>query len=322
MTKQLRSKVNLNEINNLLSIKANNAEVYQAIDNLCNSIENLPNMSLIEELNKDKISKHELENFLNTKPSIEEIENLLVDKIEKKEFDNKFEELKLDFEKFKNDVLEKIDGLASKNELKKIENNEKDIMNTIEKKADKENVFNSLKMKSDKNEINTILDNKLDKADLANILKILENKLNKDEFMNYQILKETEINKNINKLEDTYLTIVKEMNNKIQEMKKNINTRFDIVNIDIEKMNEKLKSKYDSINILINEINSRKLDNEEYINSLKKKLDMDKFDSLIKKIKNILERNFVEISKTNSEMIKNLIKKKINDIKSFNNYSN
>ena len=79
-------------------------------------------------------------------------------------------------------------------------------------------------------------------------------------------------------------------------------------------MNEKLKSKYDSINILINEINSRKLDNEEYINSLKKKLDMDKFDSLIKKIKNNLERNFVEISKTNSEMIKNLISKKINDI--------
>ena len=314
LTKQLRSKVNLNEINNLLSIKANNAEVYQAIDNLCNSIENLPNMSLIEELNKDKISKTELENFLNTKPSIEEIENLLVDKIEKKEFDNKFEGLKLDFEKFKNDIMDKIDGLASKNELKKIENNEKDIMNTLEKKADKENVFNSLKMKSDKNEINTILDNKLDKADLSNILKILENKLNKDEFMNYQKLKETEINKNINKLEDTYLTIVKEMNNKIQEMKKNINTRFDIVNIDIEKMNEKLKSKYESINILINEINSRKLDNEEYINSLKKKLDMDKFDSLIKKIKNNLERNFVEISKTNSEMIKNLISKKINDI--------
>ena len=107
------------------------------------------------------------------------------------------------------------------------------------------------------------------------------------------------------------------MNNKIQEMKKNINTRFDIVNIDIEKMNEKLKSKYESINILINEINSRKLDNEEYINSLKKKLDMDKFDSLIKKIKNNLERNFVEISKTNSEMIKNLISKKITHKKLF-----
>ena len=104
------------------------------------------------------------------------------------------------------------------------------------------------------------------------------------------------------------------MNNKIQEMKKNINTRFDILNIDIEKINDKIKSKYESINILINEINSRKLDNDDYINLLKKKLDIDKFDSLIKKIKNNLERNFVEISKTNEEMIKNLMNNKINDI--------
>jgi len=310
----LRSKISLNDINKFLNLKANNSEVFQAIDNICNSIETLPNMSLINEINKDKISKNEIENYLKEKPSIEDIQNLLDDKIDKNEFNNKFEDLVQNIETFKKFMGEKIDELASKKELKKIENNQKDILNNLEKKADKEYVFNSLKIKSDKNEINTILDNKLDKADYANILKLIENKLNKDEFINYQKIKDNEIKQNNNKLDDTYLTIIKEMNNKIQEMKKNINTRFDILNIDIEKINDKIKSKYESINILINEINSRKLDNDDYINLLKKKLDIDKFDSLIKKIKNNLERNFVEISKTNEEMIKNLMNNKINDI--------
>ena len=310
----MRSKISLNDINKFLNLKANNSEVFQAIDNICNSIETLPNMSLINEINKDKISKNEIENYLKEKPSIEDIQNLLDDKIGKNEFNNKFEDLVQNIEKFKKFMGEKIDELASKKELKKIENNQKDMLNNLEKKADKEYVFNSLKIKSDKNEINTILDNKLDKADYANILKLIENKLNKDEFINYQKIKDNEIKQNNNKLDDTYLTIIKEMNNKIQEMKKNINTRFDILNIDIEKINDKIKSKYESINILINEINSRKLDNVDYINLLKKKLDIDKFDSLIKKIKNNLEKNFVEISKTNEEMIKNLMNNKINDI--------
>ena len=310
----MRSKISLNDINKFLNLKANNSEVFQAIDNICNSIETLPNMSLINEINKDKISKNEIENYLKEKPSIEDIQNLLDDKIDKNEFNNKFEDLVQNIETFKKFMGEKIDELASKKELKKIENNQKDMLNNLEKKADKEYVFNSLKIKSDKNEINTILDNKLDKADYANILKLIENKLNKDEFINYQKIKDNEIKQNNNKLDDTYLTIIKEMNNKIQEMKKNINTRFDILNIDIEKINDKIKSKYESINILINEINSRKLDNDDYINLLKKKLDIDKFDSLIKKIKNNLERNFVEISKTNEEMIKNLMNNKINDI--------
>ena len=310
----MRSKISLNDINKFLNLKANNSEVFQAIDNICNSIETLPNMSLINEINKDKISKNEIENYLKEKPSIEDIQNLLDDKIDKNEFNNKFEDLVQNIETFKKFMGEKIDELASKKELKKIENNQKDILNNLEKKADKEYVFNSLKIKSDKNEINTILDNKLDKADYANILKLIENKLNKDEFINYQKIKDNEIRQNNNKLDDTYLTIIKEMNNKIQEMKKNINTRFDILNIDIEKINDKIKSKYESINILINEINSRKLDNVDYINLLKKKLDIDKFDPLIKKIKNNLEKNFVEISKTNEEMIKNLMNSKINDI--------
>ena len=310
----MRSKISLNDINKFLNLKANNSEVFQAIDNICNSIETLPNMSLINEINKDKISKNEIENYLKEKPSIEDIQNLLDDKIDKNEFNNKFEDLVQNIETFKKFMGEKIDELASKKELKKIENNQKDILNNLEKKADKEYVFNSLKIKSDKNEINTILDNKLDKADYANILKLIENKLNKDEFINYQKIKDNEIRQNNNKLDDTYLTIIKEMNNKIQEMKKNINTRFDILNIDIEKINDKIKSKYESINILINEINSRNLDNVDYINLLKKKLDIDKFNSLIKKIKNNFERNFVEISKTNEEMIKNLMNNKINDI--------
>ena len=271
-------------------------------------------MSVINELNKDKISKNEIQNYLKEKPSIEDIQNLLDKKIDKNEFKNKFENLEQNIENFKKCIIEKIDELASKKELKIIESNQKDMLNNLNKKSDKEYVFNSLKMKSDKSEINTILDNKLDKADYANILKLIENKLNKEEFINYKNIKDNEIKQNNNKLDDTYLTIIKEMNNKIQEMKKNINTRFDILNIDIEKINEKIKSKYESINILINDINSKKLDNGDYIKLLKKKLDIDKFDSLIKKIKSNLERNFVEISTTNEEMIKNLVNNKINDI--------
>ena len=157
----MRSKISLNDINKFLNLKANNSEVFQAIDNICNSIETLPNMSLINEINKDKISKNEIENYLKEKPSIEDIQNLLDDKIDKNEFNNKFEDLVQNIETFKKFMGEKIDELISKKELKKIENNQKDILNNLEKKADKEYVFNSLKIKSDKNEINTILDNKI-----------------------------------------------------------------------------------------------------------------------------------------------------------------
>ena len=44
----------------------------------------------------------------------------------------------------------------------------------------------NMKLKCDKNEMNTILDNKLDKSDLANILKLMENKLNKDDFNEFK----------------------------------------------------------------------------------------------------------------------------------------
>ena len=144
----MRSKISLNDINKFLNLKANNSDVFQAIDNICNSIETLPNMSLINELNKDKISKNEIENYLKEKPSIEDIQNLLDDKIDKNEFNNKFEDLVQNIETFKKFMGEKIDELASKKELKKIENNQKGMLNNLEKRADKEYVFNSLKIKT------------------------------------------------------------------------------------------------------------------------------------------------------------------------------
>ena len=245
---------------------------------------------------------------------MEDIDNLLNEKMNKKEFNSKYEELEQNFEKLKLELKEKIDEFATKKELKLCEDKEKEILNLLDKKAEKENVFNSLQLKSDKNEIKTILDNKLDKADLANIFKFLENKLNKEEFLNYKKINETEVNQKRNKLDDTYLNIVKEINNSVQEIKKNMNTRFDIVNADIEKINEKIKSKFESMNVMIKNINKRKMDNEEYINSIKNKLDIDKFDSLIKKIKNNLEQNFLQITKTNSQIIEKLIDNKINNI--------
>ena len=317
LVKEMRTKVNMKDLNPLLNSKANNADVFTAIDNLCNSIENLPTVSQINDLNQEKVSKSEIIYYLKAKPSFEDVENLLGEKISKKEFNNRNEEFNQDYEKFKKDINNKIDELITKKELKIIENKQKEIMNILDKKAEKENVFNSLKSKSDKNEINTILGNKLDKADLANIIKLLENKLNKEEFFNYKKIQETQLNNKNIKLGDTYSNSIKEINNKIEEMKKDINTRFDLVNTDIEKMNENLKSRYDSINFMINNINKRKMDNEEYLNSLKKKLDIDKFDSLIKKIKNNLEHNFLEISKANKEIIEQLLDNKINDINIF-----
>ena len=208
LVKELRTKANMKDLNPLLNLKANNSDVFKAVDNICNSIENLPTISQFNNLNEDKVSKSELIYYLKAKPSIEEIETLLDEKINKKEFNNKYEELKQNFVKFKKDMMEKIDDLVTKKEIKEIENKEKEIMNILDKKADKENVFNSLKIKSDKNEINTILDNKLDKADLANILKLLEDKLNKEEFINYKKIQESEENLKNNKLDDTYLNII------------------------------------------------------------------------------------------------------------------
>ena len=324
LVKELRTKANLKDINTKLDLKANNADVFQAIDNLCNSIENLPTTSQINDLSQEKVSKSEIIYYLKAKPSFEDMDTLLNEKIDKKTFINKYEEIIDNFKKLKKDIMEKTDEFATKEEIKKIEIKEKEIFNLLDKKAEKDNVFNSLKLKSDKNEMNTILGNKLDKADLANILKLLEEKMNKEEFINYKKNQETQINQKNNQLDESYLKIIKEINNSVQEMQKDINKRFDLINTDIEKMDENLKSKYESVNIMINNINKRKIDSKDFMNSLKKKLDLDKFDSMIKKIKSNLEHNFLEISKTNKEIIEQLIDNKINDINNifFENLNN
>ena len=318
LTKKLRTKINISDIKSLLNLKANNSEVFQAFDNLINSIENLATISQFNELNNDKVSKSEIIYYLKAKPSLEDIENLLNEKIDKKEFNNKFESLSLDFEKFKNEVFQKIDDLATKKELKELDNREKnnikEVKNILDTKSEKENVFNSLKLKCDKNEMNTILDNKLDKSDLANILKLMENKLNKDDFNEFKKNQEKELNHNETKLDNNEINIIKKVNEIIQDIKKKINTRIDLINTDISKLTENMKSKYDSMNILINSMNKRILNNSDYKNLLNKKLDIEKFNSLIKNIKNNLEHNFLQISKTNSQIIEQLIDNKIDDI--------
>lgn len=318
LTKKLRTKINISDIKSLLNLKANNSEVFQAFDNLINSIENLATISQFNELNNDKVSKSEIIYYLKAKPSLDDIENLLNEKIDKKEFNNKFESLSLDFEKFKNEVFQKIDDLATKKELKELDNREKnnikEVKNILDTKSEKENVFNSLKLKCDKNEMNTILDNKLDKSDLANILKLMENKLNKDDFNEFKKNQEKELNHNETKLDNNEVNIIKKVNEIIQDIKKKINTRIDLINTDISKLTENMKSKYDSMNILINSMNKRILNNSDYKDLLNKKLDIEKFNSLIKNIKNNLEHNFLQISKTNSQIIEQLIDNKIDDI--------
>ena len=206
---------------------------------------------------------------------------------------------------------------------KKIENkentNKTEIMNLLDKKADKESVYNSLKLKSDKNEMNTVLCNKLDKADLAVIIKALGEKLNKNDFFKYKEDKEKENKKHLGSKDDNMfdynlniINYIKDINKDVQDMKKNVNKRIDIINNDIERLLKNLNNKLDSMNTVINNIIKNKIEDDTYNNLsdlLKKKLDIEKFDIFIKKIKNNLENNFIEISKNLEELTENKFKK-------------
>ena len=79
-------------------LKADNSEVFKAINNLCTSIGNLPTISQFNDLNEEKVSKSEIIYYLKAKPSFEEIENLLEEKINKVrprlKIINDFEEIK------------------------------------------------------------------------------------------------------------------------------------------------------------------------------------------------------------------------------------
>ena len=57
---------------------------------------------------------------------------------------------------------EKIDELASKKELKKIENNQKDMLNNLEKKADKEHKINKVERTMATQSLNVRVTTKLD----------------------------------------------------------------------------------------------------------------------------------------------------------------
>ena len=219
------------------------------------------------------------------------------------------------YDKVGNYVLNKDFNNYQKNQENKENMNIMEIKNLLDKKADKESVYNSLKLKSDKNEINTILCNKLDKADLALIIKAIGEKLNKDEFLKYKERIEKE-NNNINDYNNNLNIIndIKEINKEFQEMKKIINKRIDIINTDNERLLDNIKKRFESINFEINNINKRNKEDESYkniINSLKKKLDIEKFDSFIKKIKNNLETNYIEITKNINQKVEKLIEDKI-----------
>ena len=260
-------------------------------------------------MNNEKISKKEINYYLNSKPSYEDIKNMLKDKIDTKEFNNKYDELLQNFEIFKKEINEKyVTKDDMKNSQKNLENKENndfiEIKNLLDKKADKESVYDSLKLKSDKNEIDTILGNKLDKSDLSLIIKALDQKLNKEEFNKYISNENNPLNNN------NLLNELKGIKADVQEMKKNMNKRIDIINTDIERFTEKVKNKFESMNIAINTINKRVNETESYkniLNLLKNKLDIEKFDSAVKKIKTNLEKNFIDISKNNDIKIKQLI---------------
>ena len=304
-----------------MNLKANNSEVSEAFDNVYNSLENRPTIS---QMNNEKISKNDLIDYLKEKPSYKEVENMIKEKLDEKNFNIKFDEYLEKFEIFKKEINDKIEGcvmnkglLDAQKNLEKKEN--EDIINIkkiLEQKADKESVYSSLKLKSDKNEMNTVLGNKLDKGDLAIIIKAINEKLNKEEFYKFREMNGNKGNFN-NEYELNFVNDIKEINKDVQEMKNNMNKRIDIINCDIERLTDNIKNKFDYMNIAINNINKKTNEtesNKNLINLIKKKLDTEKFDSFIKKIKNNLENNFLEIKKITDEKIKVLIEDNIKNI--------
>ena len=258
-------------------------------------------------MNNEKISKNDLINYLKEKPSYKDVENMIKDKLDERNFNLKFDEYLEKFEIFKKEINSKIEGCVMNKDLldaqKNLEKKENEdiinIKNILEQKADKESVYSSLKLKSDKNEMNTILGNKLDKGDLAIIIKAINEKLNKEEFYKYREMNDNKGNCN-NEYEINVVNDIKEINKDVQEMKNNMNKRIDIINCDIERLSDNIKNKFDYMNIAINNINKKTNEtesNKNLINLIKKKLDTEKFDSFIKKIKNNLENNFLEIKK-------------------------
>ena len=302
LDKNLRNKPSREEIINSLNIKANNEDVFQALNNLSTELFNRPTNEEICKSLEEKLNKNELLYHLNQKPNIEDINSLINEKISMKEYKNSFNDLLHKFDLFKNEILTKINimesNLVNRNEILNLKNeldnkaNIIDVENALEIKEDKEKIFLLLQNKADKTDI----DNKLDKNDFD---KIINEKLSKNEFE--QFLKEYDINNIFEKSQENLKTKVdisefNFLNDSVIRNTKEMRKKIDDMDNDLDRFIESVKEQFNSLNIVINnlelnKINSNELDIEKLKNIdnfLKNKVDQKDVEILISKAKNNL----------------------------------
>ena len=302
LDKNLRNKPSREEIINSLNIKANNEDVFQALNNLSTELFNRPTNEEICKSLDEKLNKNELLYHLNQKPNIEDINSLIHEKISMKEYKNSFNDLLHKFDLFKNEILTKINimesNLVNRNEILYLQNeldnkaNIIDVENALEIKEDKEKIFLLLQNKADKTDI----DNKLDKNDFD---KIINEKLSKNEFE--QFLKEYDINNIFEKSQENLKTKVdisefNFLNDSVIRNTKEMRKKIDDMDNDLDRFIESVKEQFNSLNVVINnlelnKINSNELDIEKLKNIdnfLKNKVDQKDVEILISKAKNNL----------------------------------
>ena len=305
MDRTIRQKFGVNELNPLLNKKADNLEISNILSKMNNELGNRPTNEEIMEILKEKVDKNEFMYYINSKPTTNDYYNNR----------KKIEELQNNFENFQNNIYKMLEGnTQQKNEIADLQNmmknkaNLEDVAETLELKADSENVFNCL------NEIKESLNNKVDKSEISNINKDIQNNINKKEL---ELFKE-EINNNINEImkDKSNINDFKLISDAFQEMKINMTQRIDDIDNDLDRLIENIKAQFQSTNMLISNIDNKKVENadiEEMNNLLIKKMDEDKCNSLFEQLKNEIYEtinSFKDDYLTNIKMFENKIEDK------------
>ena len=328
LDKKLRTKPSREEIENSLNSKANNDDIFQAINNLSQELFNRPTNDEIYKALDEKINKNELFYYLNQKSNIEEVNSLINDKISNIENKNNYSDLWHKFDLFKNEILSRINNLennfVTKSNLLNLQNeldnkaNIIDMGNALEAKVDKEQIFPLLQNKVDKNEIENIFNNK---NDLRQINEEINEKLDKNVFD--QFIKEFNFEGNYKNKVD--IKDLKLLNNELQEMKQQMGKKIEDMDNDLDRLIESVKEQFQSLNIVINNLENNKIDSNEIDlekiknidNMLKNKIEQKDVELLINKSKNNLLdaiNNFKNGENVNMKMFEENIQNKIDKI--------
>ena len=274
----IRQKFSANELNPLLSTKADNIEISNALNKINFELNLRPTNDQIINILNDKVDKKEFMYYINSKPTTNDYYNNR----------KKIEELQKNFENFQNNMHKMVGGTSQqKAEIV-------DLQNTVKNKANLDDVAEALELKADSdnvnksiNEIKESLKNKVDNIEISNINNELKNNVSKKEL---ELFKE-EINNNINEImkNKSDLNDFKLISDAFQDMKLNMTQRIDDIDNDLDRLIENIKAQFQTTNVLISNIENKKIENkdiDEINNILMKKLDEDKFNSLFNQLKN------------------------------------